>query len=88
MSAAEQSSEWQQQQANKAATFTPATPEIPTDRLCAAEDYECKARTPPPPPGTTIESFCSHHQDSNPMFQLVAAVALIGVVAILLAKAN
>jgi hypothetical protein len=86
MSAAEQSSDWQQQQANKAATFTPQKPEIPTDRLCAAEDYECKARTPPPPPGT--EAFCSYHQDSNPMLQLVAAVALIGVVAILLAKAN
>jgi hypothetical protein len=86
MSAAEQSSEWQQQQAEKATSFTPAKPEIPSDGLCPPGDEECKANMPPPPPG--IEPFCSYQQGSNPMFQLVAAIGLVAVVAILLAKAK
>jgi hypothetical protein len=85
MSAAEQSSEWQQQQSEKATSFTPAKPEIPSDGLCPPDDADCESTTPPPPPGTMNESFCDY-SFRGPLTELVAAIGLIAVVAILLAK--
>ena len=87
MSAAEQSSQWQQQQASKTTTFTPAKPEIPSDGFCAPGDADCESSTPPPPPGTMNESFCDYSFRGS-LIELVAAIGLIAVVAILLAKAK
>jgi hypothetical protein len=85
MSVAQQSSIWQQQQSKQIASFTPKQPEIPSDGLCPPGDIECEANAPPPPSGTLNESFCNERQES-PVIQLVAAIGLIALVAILLAK--
>ena len=87
MSAAQQSGSWQQQQSTQIATFTPKQPEMPSDGKCAPGDAECESATPPLPPGTANEAFCNYRQNS-PIIELAAAIGLIAIIAILLAKAK
>jgi len=83
-------SKTQTQQADKTATFKPATPQIPTDGACPPGDRDCEARTPPPPPGSlpvgslpvgSLEEFSNYAINYDcPWTTTAIAVVLIGVI--------